>query len=96
MKLIKFLEENGIAPYELAQSAGVAPSVMYKLINEEGDIFLSVAVRISRSTNWVVRPEELLADKIIEKRIKRPSSRLAERIERSKKLEKKKEKRKVT
>lgn len=82
MKLAKFLENTGVSPYEFAQSCGLAPTVIYKVIKEEKDIFLSVAVRISRSTNWVVRPEELISEKSINKKIKRPANSLKEKKKR--------------
>lgn len=60
--LFAWRRENGMAGYKLAAEAAITHSYLSKIEHWRAIPALPVAVRLSRLTGWMVRPEQFLPD----------------------------------
>lgn len=60
MKLKDWLEENDVTGAWLARKVKISSPKMYEILNEDGDILLSIALRIEKETKGKVKPKDLL------------------------------------
>jgi len=62
MTLAGFLEKQGIKPSVFADSLGVAPSTILRIINRERLPGLELALQIREATGGLVQPDDFLTE----------------------------------
>jgi len=67
MKLKEFIDQWGISINKFAIKSKVAPATIRKLIASDGskDVGLSVALKIERASNNMVKCEDLISEDLI-------------------------------
>lgn len=64
MKLKEYLDDYGIPIAAFARKAGVSAQTIHNILDERGDLRLSVGYRIETLTKYRVTCQELLPDDI--------------------------------
>jgi hypothetical protein len=64
MKLKEYLEIEDITAAKFARKIQVSPMKVYMILHQEGDMLLSIALRIQKETKGKVKPHELINEKV--------------------------------
>lgn len=80
MKLYDYLREEKMTAFDLAVMADVSPTIISKILSGTGDLWLSIAMRISIATGGKVQPQEMISHETVMRKVKRVPKRHMQKI----------------